>query len=295
VNFEIVSRENFSSEGDASMTELTETEAYFEKVKENVAGPFGPLAGKKALVLGIANDQSIAYGCALAFRAFGADVSITYLNEKSKKYTERLAKHLGVPDSLYLPCDVREPGQLEAVFAAIEREWGHLDVALHSIAFAPREDLHGRVVDCSKDGFLMAMDVSCHSFIRMAKLAEPLMKDGGALITMSYFGAERVVEHYNLMGPVKAALQTAAIYLAAELGPKGIRVHPISPGPIKTRAASGIDRFDELMQMAAEKAPARALCTIEDVGMATAFLATDYAKLVTGDVMYIDGGYHIVG
>lgn len=277
------------------MTELTPTEAFFEKIKETITGPCGPLAGKKAVVLGIANNQSIAYGCALALRAFGADLSITYLNDKTKTFTEPLARHLGVPDQLYLPCDVREPGQLEAVFAAVEREWGILDVALHSIAFAPRDDLHGRVVDCSRDGFLMAMDVSCHSFIRLAKLAEPLMKNGGALFTMSYFGAERVVEHYNLMGPVKAALQTAAIYLAAELGPKGIRVHPISPGPIKTRAASGIDRFDELMHRAAEKAPARALCTIEDVGMATAFLATDYAKLITGDVMYIDGGYHIVG
>lgn len=276
------------------MTELTATEAFFEQRKLDIAGSRGPLAGKKALVLGIANNQSIAYGCALAFRAFGADLSITYLNDKTKKHTEPLAEHLGVPDALYLPCDVREDGQLEAVFAAVEREWGVLDIGLHSIAFAPREDLHGRVVDCSRDGFLMAMDISCHSFIHMAKLAEPLMKNGGSLFTMSYFGAEKVVEHYNLMGPVKAALQTAAIYLAAELGPKGIRVHPISPGPIKTRAASGIDRFDELMQSAAEKAPARALCTIEDVGMATAFLATNYAKLITGNVMYVDGGYNII-
>lgn len=277
------------------MTELSPTEAYFERIKAEIEGPLGPLAGKKAVVLGIANNQSIAYGCALAFRAFGADLSITYLNEKTKKFTEPLARHLGVPDALYLPCDVRDDGQLEAVFAAIAREWGGLDIALHSIAFAPREDLHGRVIDCSREGFLMAMDISCYSFIHMAKLAEPLMTNGGSMFTMSYFGAERVVEHYNLMGPVKAALQMAAIYLAAELGPKGIRVHPISPGPILTRAASGIDRFDELMQKAAEKAPARMLCSIEDVGMATAFLATDYAKLITGDVMYIDGGYHIVG
>lgn len=277
------------------MTEATTPEDYFAEVRRRIEGPDGGLEGKKALVLGIANDQSIAYGCALAFKAFGAEVAITYLNEKTKKYTQPLAHALGVPDSLYLPCDVREEGQLEAVFAAIEREWGVLDIALHSIAFAPRDDLHGRVVDCSRDGFLMAMDVSCHSFIRMARLAEPLMKNGGTLFTMSYYGAERVVEHYNLMGPVKAALQTAAIYLAAELGPKGIRVHPISPGPISTRAASGIDRFDELMQRAAAKAPARMLSSIEDVGLATAFLATDYAKLITGDVMYIDGGYHIVG
>jgi enoyl-[acyl-carrier protein] reductase I len=151
------------------------------------------------------------------------------------------------------------------------------------------------VVDCSREGFLLAMDVSCHSFIRMARLAEPLMKDGGALFTMSYFGAERVVENYNLMGPVKAALEASARYLAAELGPKGIRVHAISPGPLKTRAASGIADFDELLDRAAARAPARKLVTIEDVGLATAGLATDAAKLITGDTIYIDGGYHIMG
>ena len=183
---------------------------------------------------------------------------------------------------------MRVEGQLESVFEAIERKWGRLDIALHSIAFAPREDLHGRVTDCSRDGFLMAMDISCHSFIRMAKLAEPLMKDGGALFTMSYYGAEKVVENYNVMGPVKAALEASARYLAAELGPKGIRVNSISPGPIQTRAASGIDQFDELMEKAASRAPSRMLVSIEDVGMATAFLATDYAKLMTGDTMYID-------
>ncbi len=253
------------------------------------------LEGKKALVLGIANDQSIAYGCARAFKKTGAEIAMTYLNEKTRKWTDHIAEKLEVAPELYLPCDVREEGQLEAVFEAIEKHWGKLDIALHSIAFAPKEDLHGRVVDCSKDGFLLAMDVSCHSFIRMARYAEPLMKDGGTLFTMSYYGAERVVGNYNMMGPVKAALQAAAIYLAAELGPKGIRVHPISPGPLKTRAASGIDRFDELLEKAALAAPARSLCTIEDVGLATAFLASDFAKLITGDVMYIDGGYHVMG
>jgi len=253
------------------------------------------LAGKKGIILGIANDQSIAWGCAQAFRSLGAELCITYLNEKSRKFTEPLAKVLDVAPSLYLPCDVREEGQLESVFEAIEREWGRLDFALHSIAFAPREDLHGRVTDCSREGFLMAMDVSCHSFIHMAKLAEPLMKDGGALFTMSYFGAEKVVENYNVMGPVKAALEATSRYLAAELGPKGIRVNPISPGPIKTRAASGIGRFDELIEKASERAPSHVLATIEDVGMATAFLASDYAKLITGDTVYVDGGYHVLG
>ncbi len=275
------------------MTDQESPEEYFDRLRKHIEGPDGALEGKKALVLGIANDQSIAYGCALAFRAFGADVAMTYLNEKTKKYTQPLADRLNA--GMYLPCDVSQDGQLEAVFAEIERNWGKLDIALHSIAFAPKEDLHGRVVDCSRDGFLKAMDISCHSFIRMAKLAEPLMEtDGGVLITMTYYGAERVIEHYNVMGPVKAALEASARYLAAELGPKNIRVHPVSPGPIRTRAASGISGFDELMEQAAARAPRRALCTIEDVGVATAFLASDYAKLITGDTMYIDGGYHIV-
>jgi enoyl-[acyl-carrier protein] reductase I len=252
-----------------------------------------PLAGKKGLVLGIANENSIAYGCADAFRALGAELAISYLNEKAKQYVEPLAKNLGA--ALFLPCDVRQPGQLEAVFDAIGRQWGKLDFALHAIAFAPKEDLHGRLTDCSRDGFLTAMEVSCHSFIRMAHLAEPLMRDGGALFTMSYYGAEKVIEHYNVMGPVKAALESAVRYLAFELGHKGIRVHAISPGPIKTRAASGIANFDHLMEQAASRAPAGRLVSIEDVGIATAVLATDYAKLITGETVYVDGGYHIVG
>ncbi|MFZ0255594.1 MAG: enoyl-ACP reductase FabI [Gammaproteobacteria bacterium] len=269
---------------------MTPAEQYFDRLMKE---PENPLKGKKALVLGIANNQSIAYGCAMGFRALGAELAVTYLNEKTKKHTEPLAKRLAAP--LYLPCDVRESGQLEEVFATIAKTWGKLDIALHSIAFAPREDLHGRVTDCSREGFLMAMDVSCHSFIRMARLAEPLMKDGGTLFTMSYYGAEKVVERYNVMGPVKAALEASARYIAYELGSKGIRVHPSRQGPIQTRAATGIDRFDELMEMAAERTPAHAMETFEDVGMATAFLATGYARLITGDTLYIDGGYHILG
>ena len=251
-----------------------------------------PLAGKKGLVLGIANDQSIAYGCGEAFRALGADLAVSYLNEKSKPYVAPLAERLGA--ELFMPCDVREPGQMEALFAEIERRWGRLDFALHSIAFAPKDDLHGRVVDCSQAGFALAMDVSCHSFIRMARLAEPLMTDGGALFTMSYYGAERVVENYNLMGPVKAALEATVRYMSVELGEKGIRVHAISPGPVKTRAASGIARFDELIEKAASRAPSHRLVGIEDVGLTTAYLATDYAKMITGNVVYIDGGFHVV-
>lgn len=251
------------------------------------------LDGKKGLILGIANEDSIAYGCAKAFRSLGADLAITYLNLKAKPFVEPLAKSLDAP--IFVPCDVREKGQLEAVFESISEKWGTLDFVVHSIAFAPREDLHGRVVDCSQEGFSLAMDVSCHSFIRVARLAEPLMKNGGSLFTMSFYGAEKVVEHYNLMGPVKAALEASVRYMAHELGPKGIRVYAISPGPVRTRAASGIDRFDELMNRAAERAPVNKLLSIDDVGMATAMLATDAAKLITGVTQYIDGGYHILG
>lgn len=250
------------------------------------------LEGKKGLVTGIANADSIAYGCAKAFHYLGADVAVTYLNDKTKQYVEPLARE--VETTLFMPLNVAAEGELEAVFEEIERSWGRLDFLLHSIAFAPKEDLHGRLTDCSQEGFLKAMDVSCHSFIRMAKLAEPLMKDGGTLFTMSYYGAEKVVEHYNVMGPVKAALECSVRYLATELGPKGIRVHAISPGPLETRAASGLKDFDELLDKAAEKAPAGRLVGIDDVGIATASLATNAAKLITGDTIYIDGGYHIV-
>jgi enoyl-[acyl-carrier protein] reductase I len=250
------------------------------------------LKGKKALVAGIANDQSIAWGCAKAFHAFGADLAMTYRNEKAKKFVEPLAKE--VDASIFMPLDLQTEGHLEAIFEQIEKQWGKLDIVLHSIAFAPKADLQGRVVDCSKEGFLTAMDVSCWSFIRMAKLAEPLMKDGGTISTMTYYGSQMVVENYNMMGPVKAALEASVRYLAAELGPKGIRVHAISPGPLKTRAASGITDFDALIAKAQEKAPAHRLVSIEDVGVAVAFLSMNAAKLITGETLYIDGGYHII-
>ena len=250
------------------------------------------LAGRKGLVTGIANDQSIAWGCAKGFRALGAELAVTYLNERARPHVQPLAEQLEAP--IVAPLDLREEGQLEAVFEEIRQRWGRLDFLLHSIAFAPRDDLHGRVVDCSKAGFLQAMDVSCWSFIRMAKLAEPLMDRGGALFCMTYYGSQMVVENYNLMGPVKAALESATRYLAAELGPKGIRVHAISPGPLKTRAASGIAEFDELLNKAQAKAPMQRLVSIDDVGLATAYLATDAARLLTGETLYIDGGYHII-
>ena len=250
------------------------------------------LEGKQGLIVGIANDQSIAWGCAKAFRALGAQVAVTYLNEKAKKFVYPLAHELAAP--ILMPLDVRIPGQMEAVFERIAKEWGRLDFLIHSIAFSPKETLCGRVVDVPQDGFLMTMDVSCWSFIRMAHLAEPLMTSGGTLFTMTYYGSQMVVENYNIMGVAKAALEGAVRYMAAELGPKGIRVHAISPGPLSTRAASGIPEFDELLDKAQSKAPARSLVSIDDVGVATAFLAHDAAKLITGETLYVDGGYHII-
>ena len=252
-----------------------------------------PLIGKKGLIVGIANDQSIAYGCAQAFRNAGAELAITYLNEKARPYVEPLKDELGA--EIFLPCDVREPGQVQSLFTQLEQTWGELDFLLHSVAFAPRDDLHGRVTDCSREGFDMAMNVSCHSFIRMARNAEPLMKNGGALMTVSYYGAEKVIDNYNLMGPVKAALEASVRYMAVDLGAKGIRVYALSPGPLKTRAASGIDRFDALMEAAAKRAPRQALVTIEQVGNVAAFLASDGAEGMTGNVVYVDNGYNVTG
>jgi enoyl-[acyl-carrier protein] reductase I len=250
------------------------------------------LEGKQGLIVGIANEQSIAWGCAKAFRALGAQVAVTYLNDKAKKHVEPLARELDAP--IMMPLDVRTSGQMEEVFQRITKEWGRLDFLIHSIAFSPKDTLCGRVVDVPHDGFLTTMDVSCWSFIRMAHLAEPLMTTGGTLFTMTYYGSQMVVENYNIMGVAKAALESAVRYIAAELGPKGIRVHAISPGPLATRAASGIPEFDELLAKAQAKAPARSLVSIDDVGNATAFLALDGARLITGETLYIDGGYHII-
>ena len=250
------------------------------------------LEGKRGLIVGIANDQSIAWGCAKAFRALGAELAVTYLNDKARKYVEPLARALEAP--IFMPLDVNVPGQMEAVFERIGKEWGKLDFAVHSIAFSPKATLQGRVVDVPRDGFLTTMDVSCWTFVRMAHLAEPLMKKGGTLFAMTYYGSQIVVKNYNVMGVAKAALECAVRYIAAELGPKGIRVHAISPGPLATRAASGIPEFDALLDKARAKAPARSLVSVDDVGLATAFLAHDAARLITGATLYIDGGYHII-
>jgi len=250
------------------------------------------LKGKRGLVVGVANADSIAFGCAAKLRAFGADIALTYLNDKAKKFVEPLATQ--IDSSLLLPLDVMQPGQMQAVFDRIRKEWGGLDFLIHSIAFAPREDLHGRVVDCSQAGFLQAMQVSCHSFIEMAKHAEGLMKNGGTLITMSYYGADKVVGNYNMMGPVKAALEASVRYLANELGRSRIRVFAVSPGPLRTRAASGIAQFDELIDMAVKRSPGQRLVDIAEVGRVVAFLVGGASSGMTGDVIYVDAGLHIM-
>src|SRR4029453_755547 len=249
------------------------------------------LQGEKVRVVGVANDQSIAYGCAKAFHTEGAELAITWLNERARVYVEPLAREVGA--TITAPLDVSVPGQLEAVFDLVRTRWGKLDSLIHSIAFAPKEDLQGGLLDCSAAGFAKAMDFSCHSFIRMAKLAAPLMTDGGTLFAMSYYGANRVVPNYNVMGPVKAALEAACRYLAYELGPRGIRVHAISPGPLKTRAASGIKNFELLLNAATQKAPLGEV-DIMDVGFSCAHLATPFARRITGATVYVDGGANIV-
>lgn len=251
------------------------------------------LSGRKGLVVGIANADSLAWAAAEQFKAAGAELALTYLNEKAKPHVAPLALQIEAP--IFMPCDVRAPGQLEAVFETIRGRWGRLDFLLHAIAFARGEDLHARLVDCSEQGFAEAMLVSCHSFIRMAHLAEPLMREGGALLTLSYYGAEKVVEHYGLMGPVKAALETTVRYLAHELGGRRIRVNAISAGPVRTRAASGITHFEELISEAKRRSPERRLVDAEEVGRMSLVLASDLASGTTGEIVHVDAGFHVEG
>ncbi len=238
------------------------------------------LKGKKGIIVGIANDQSIAFGCAKALYAAGAEIAMTYQNEKALAFVEPLAKI--VDAKILMPCNVVRHGELELFFKAVEEMWGQIDFVIHSIAWSPINELHGRVVDSTSEGFCKAIDISCHSFIRMAKLAEPLMKNGGSLITMSYYGAEKVVDNYNMMGPIKASLESSVRYLAAELGSSNIRVNCVSPGPMITRASSGIE------------SPLKRLCTIEEVGDIAAFLVSPLSSAITGSVHYVDAGHNIM-
>lgn len=250
--------------------------------------PLVDLSGKTGLITGIANDKSIAYGVAQACRRAGADLVVTYQTEKTLKFVEPLAESLGAE---LIQCDVTQPGSLEGVFASLAERG--LDFLVHSMAFAPKDDLHGRVIDCSLEGFQQAMDISVHSFLRMAKLAEPVMKPGGAMVTMTYLGADRVVPHYGVMGLAKAALESATRYMAHELGEKDVRVFAVSPGPMLTRAASGIAQFNNLLESAQTRSPLHRLASIDNVGALTAFLVSDAASGMTGSTIYVDAGYHI--
>ncbi|MDX1319255.1 MAG: enoyl-ACP reductase FabI [Oceanospirillum sp.] len=250
------------------------------------------LKGKKGIVVGVANKDSIAFGCAKALHDAGAEIAMTYLNEKARPHVEPLAG--AVNAKIFMPCNVVKQDELERLFKATEEAWGKIDFVIHSIAWSPIDELHGRVVDSTSEGFSKAMDISCHSFVRMAKLAEPLMKDGGSMITMSYYGAEKVVDHYNMMGPIKAALESSVRYLAAELGEKNIRVNCVSPGPMMTRAASGIDHFDKLVESAENHSPLRRLGTTAEVGNMATFLISPLSEAVTGGVHYVDAGHHIM-
>jgi enoyl-[acyl-carrier protein] reductase I len=249
------------------------------------------LEKKFALVIGVANEHSIATGCASALRRAGAEVGLTYLNAASKPFVDPVAKALGA--SFLLPLDVEAEGEMEAVFDAVAGHWGRLDVLVHSIAFCPADDLHGRVTDCSREGFARAMDISVHSLIRMARLAEPLMTQGGSILTMTYYGGEKVVDHYNIMGPVKAALEGVMRSLAVELGPRQIRVNALSPGPLRTRAGSGIAHFDALIDAAKLRVPDHGQVTIDDVGAVALMLASDGARRVSGEIVHVDGGLHV--
>lgn len=249
------------------------------------------LAGKKGLILGLANANSIAWGCAQLAHQQGAQVVATCLNEKARTHVEPLTQPLGID---LVSCNVEEPGALDALVTHAVAKLGRLDFVVHSIAWAPLEDLHGRVVDSSSTGFARAMEVSCHSFATLAQLCAPHMTAGGSMVTMTYLGADEAVPHYGLMGPVKAALESLVRYMAMELGPQKIRVHAVSPGPILTRAASGIAQFDELMQKAVDKSPLGRLVTLNEIAQLCAFLCSDASTGMTGQTIYVDAGCHAV-
>ena len=249
------------------------------------------LAGKKGLIVGLANEHSIAWGCAKQAHADGAELVLSCLNEKARQHTAPLAESLGAP---LLMCNVETPGALQALVDQAVAQLGSLDFVVHSIAWAPIEELQGQVTNSSSAGFARAMDVSCHSFAHLARLCLPHMAQGGSLVTMTYQGAVEAVPHYGLMGPVKAALESLVRYMALELGPRGIRVHAVSPGPVLTRAASGIEDFDGLMARARVQAPLGRLVTLAEIGKLSSFLCSDASSGMTGQTIYVDGGCHAV-
>jgi enoyl-[acyl-carrier protein] reductase I len=251
------------------------------------------LAGKRALIFGVANERSIAWGISQALHGAGARLGFTYQGEALERRVRPLAE--GVDSDLVLPCDVTDEAQVRAVFQQAAEQWGGIDILIHAIAFANREDLEGRFVDTSREGFLKAIEISAYSLVSLAREAAPLMKDGGSIVTLSYYGAEKVVPNYNVMGVAKATLEASVRYLAADLGPDGIRVNAISAGPIKTLAASGVRGFRGMLGTVEERAPIRRNVTQLEVGQSALYLCSDWGAGVTGETLYVDGGYHIMG
>lgn len=254
----------------------------------------GLLAGKKAAIFGVANDRSIAWAIAEAFHAEGAEMAFTYAGEVLEKRVRPLAEGIGA--KIILPCDVTKDEEVERVFATLKQEWGGLDILVHAIAFANKEDLSNPFVQTSRQGFHLAMDVSAYSFVALARGAAPLMEGRkGSMLTMTYMGSEKVVPNYNVMGVAKAALEAAVRYLAHDLGPNGIRVNAISAGPIKTLAAAGIAGFKNMLHYAGERAPLRRNIEAEEVGKTALYLCSDWGSAVTGEVIHVDAGYNIMG
>ncbi|BAQ16549.1 enoyl-ACP reductase FabI [Methyloceanibacter caenitepidi] len=251
------------------------------------------MAGKRGIVFGVANNRSIAWGITKAIAGQGAEVALTYQGDALKKRVEPLAAEVGA--KLVLPCDVTDTATMDAVFATVEKEWGSLDFIVHAVAFSDKDQLDGRYVDTTEENFAKTMNISCFSLTAMAKRAEPLMTNGGSILTLTYYGAEKVMPHYNVMGVAKAALETSVQYLAADLGKNNIRVNAISAGPIKTLAASGISDFRYILKWNEYNSPLRRTVTIEDVGGGGLYLLSDLSAGVTGEVLHIDAGYHVVG
>ncbi|MDX5359916.1 MAG: enoyl-ACP reductase FabI [Alphaproteobacteria bacterium] len=253
----------------------------------------GLMKGKRGLIMGVANDKSIAWGIAQACAAAGAEMAFTYQGDALKKRVIPLAEQLG--STLVLPCDVTDPASVDAVFAELERTWGRLDFLVHAIAYSDKDQLRGRYVDTTYDNFAITMNVSCYSFTAVAQRAEKLMTEGGSMVTLTYYGAEKVMPHYNVMGVAKAALEASVRYLAMDLGPKNIRVNAISAGPIRTLAASGIGDFRYILKWNEYNSPLRRSVTLEDVGKTGMYLLSDLGSGVTGEVQHVDCGYHVVG
>ncbi len=253
----------------------------------------GLMSGKRGLVIGVANNRSIAWGIAKALAAHGADIAFTYQGEALKKRVEPLAAELGA--RVVGHCDVTEPATIDAVFAAVEAAWGSIDFVVHAVAFSDKDELDGRYVDTSADNFTKTLQISCYSFTAVAQRAEKLMTNGGALLTLTYYGAEKVMPHYNVMGVAKAALEASVRYLAVDLGPKGIRVNALSAGPIKTLAASGIGDFRYILKWNEYNAPLKRTVSIEEVGDAALYLLSPLSRGVTGEIHHVDSGYHVVG